>query len=393
MASRKSRSETRQVRSKNRSRSDLRQNNSMNITKAEMLDKLKQMDVSLPNSTEFETVKRIYEKMANAENNSSDNTNSTTKSTELNQNDRLMDEFKEMQASVAELRRKVEENKGNGNKDNIDNVTGLNVVQERRSLEELPSVTIVSDAVRKDIHAHRYVNLARLLIPGTDSTSNETHIIDENGRQIVMKARDSRLAKSLNIHEFRSAFAKFKTVLCEAEPHRRKELDLYGEQIDDMFFKYGGVHFYEYHLAFAQKAAQYEIKNIPIDWSKRDRDLYMTVFSGLRSNACGACGGLEHTTAFCPYDPSSTSFGSNTRRRGYFNSQNSTSPYNRTIDKYGRKRSFHQGKEVCNNFNDHGFCKVLHKTEILHICSQCFADTHGATNCPKITRPTVKKQQ
>ncbi len=76
------------------------------------------------------------------------------------------------------------------------------------------------------------------------------------------RGSDSRLVKKLNIHEFRTAFGLYKNVMCETEPHRRKELDSYVDHIDDMYRQYGGMHFYDYHNAFSRKAEQYEFKHI-----------------------------------------------------------------------------------------------------------------------------------
>jgi hypothetical protein len=249
---------------------------------------------------------------------------------------------------------------------------------ERRPVDDLPPVIIVPQKIRNDILSNRYVNLAVLLIPGMES-SHETQIFDKHGEQVVIRAGDSRLHKTLNIHEFRAAFSKYKNIICEVDPFRRKELDAYADLIDSMHRQYGGSYFYEYHVAFARKAEQYEAQNIHVDWSACDTKLYLTTFSGLRSASCDKCRSTCHTTAFCPTSlslPKQT--GDEERLPKTSTSQSSR---NRT-DRQGRVRKFHQGKEICNNFNQAG-CDSLHmNSNIAHICDTCKMEGHPAFKCP-----------
>ena len=65
------------------------------------------------------------------------------------------------------------------------------------------------------------MNLALLLIPSMDSDS-QTNILDQRGNQISGRANDARSQRALSIYEFRTAFSRFKNVMCEKEPERRK---------------------------------------------------------------------------------------------------------------------------------------------------------------------------
>ena len=79
------------------------------------------------------------------------------------------------------------------------------------------------------------MNLALLLIPSMGSDS-QTKIFDQEGNQIVVRANDARLQRAFSIHKFRTAFSRFKNVLCEKEPERNKELDsCYSDMIDSIY--------------------------------------------------------------------------------------------------------------------------------------------------------------
>ena len=58
-------------------------------------------------------------------------------------------------------------------------------------------------------------------------SDGQTKIIDQEGNQIIVRANDARLQRNLTIHEYRTAFSRYKNVICEKQPDRRKELDSY----------------------------------------------------------------------------------------------------------------------------------------------------------------------
>jgi hypothetical protein len=260
-------------------------------------------------------------------------------------------------------------------------------INTRIDINSLPPVDIVTEKTRKDIIAGKYVNLALLIIPVVDNT-NETKIIDSNGEQIVIKATDPRLQKSLDYHEFRAAFRKYKNVLCEAYPHRRAELDSYGDMIAKLYEDYRGKGFYQYHVSFARKAAQYQSHcNKLVDWSIRDTDLFLSIFGVRKLTTCNKCDGIDHTTSFCPQSVRSpttshvTSTQSNSR--GYIN-RNNPNPKESKVDRQGRPRITFGGREICNNFNEAGCTRPM--CAMLHLCRSCKQDKHTEKECQLSTK-------
>ncbi len=169
------------------------------------------------------------------------------------------------------------------------------------------------------------------------------------------------------------------------------------DHIDDMFRKYGGSFFYDYHNAFSLKADQYETENIPVDWASIDTKLYLTTFSGLRTISCEVCANPNHTQRFCPLNQG---HGNNdethvSSRRHFSTSGSSSSvPYGgSTVDKYGRPRIYRNGREVCNNYNSVG-CTVRHAPAgPAHVCSICNG-SHPAHQCNRNQHtPGVQKRQ
>ncbi|VDI83594.1 Hypothetical predicted protein [Mytilus galloprovincialis] len=63
-------------------------------------------------------------------------------------------------------------------------------------------------------------------------------------------------------------------------------------------------------------------------------------------------------------------------------SRSSSSSNLQSVDKQGRSRVFHEGREMCNNFNNPKGCyrKVCY---LLHQCTKCRATGHGAATCRK----------
>ena len=307
----------------------------------------------------------------------------------------IRNEMTQMQASLAEISRKISDNNTTGSTATATSactttMPPTTVVAQSLSgavrvpIDSLPSVNIVSGNLRKLIHDHKHVNLAMLLIPSMDS-DNQTKIIDQEGNQIIVRANDARLQRALTIHEFRTAFSRFKNVICENEPDRRKELDTYADMIDSMFSQFGGTHFYDYHNAFSRKAEQYYISlGICVDWSCRDPALYMQTFAGLKTTTCDLCSSISHAAKFCPLSISNHRFQSTGISSNRQSSPNSFDSNSRT-DRYGRSRQFHNGKEICNNFNSPNGCNATHKnfSRISHICSICKAPTHAAFECAK----------
>ena len=62
-----------------------------------------------------------------------------------------------------------------------------------------------------------------------------------------------------------------------------------------MAVKFKGKAFYEYHKAFAKKAA-----GLTIYWAVRDEKLYSTICLGKPIHTCSHCGSSLHITEMCP---------------------------------------------------------------------------------------------
>ena len=150
-----------------------------------------------------------------------------------------------------------------------------------------------------------------------------------------------------------------------------------------MYRQYGGTRFYEYHNEFSRKAEQYEILGTPVDWASRDTILYLTSFSGQRTNSCEACHSSAHSTDFCPLNSSYTKARTvNYKQDNYSSASATVSQLDKTrTDSSGRPRLFHNGKEICNNFNE-SMCSLSHpKSNIIHICQHCKSASHPAHSC------------
>ena len=74
--------------------------------------------------------------------------------------------------------------------------------------------------------------------------------------------------------------------------------------------------------------------NIKIDWSRGDIDLRQKSCAGSRVNSCSKCNSTLHTTSMCP-------------RKVESNFPISS----KTSDTLGRDTSYHDGHQICNNFN------------------------------------------
>ena len=224
--------------------------------------------------------------------------------------------------------------------------------------ESLPFVETVTPQLRNKITEGKDVNLAMLLIPYyTDSKDSK----ENSGRP------DPRLSKQLNLGEFITAFGIFKSILCEAHPHRRVELDLYERDIVDMATRYGGTAFYEYHKQFSARAAAHlKYQNLQVDWSVRNNTLFCNIFANHKPITCYMCSSISHTAAFCPQAVHSGFRYQPQERYRY-------------TDTYGRQRLTFAGQEICNNFNGEKGC-VRPRCNNLHICLICKKD-HPKLKC------------
>ena len=229
----------------------------------------------------------------------------------------------------------------------------------------LSHVDVVSDKLRKKIEEGRDVNLAALLIPDYDEPDSKS------GKD---KLKDPRLTKRLTIEQFRIAFGMYRRILCRKFPFRERELQSYEIDIARIHARYGAK-FYDYHLAFSKKAAEAVKLGVLINWALRDNDELMLIIGGTKVRQCEICQSTAHETDFC--DP---------RRRwqGYqsYGRKDTSKEKERTpkTDKHGRPIIMHDGKMVCNNFNN----QKCDKRDCfrLHVCSVCFTANHTSIQCP-----------
>lgn len=143
-----------------------------------------------------------------------------------------------------------------------------------------------------------------------------------------------------------------------------------------MASQFGGSSFYEYHKAFSARAATLLLSyNKKVDWGKRDQNMFCTIFAGHKANACSICNSLGHATSFCPQAAKDKPSASNNKNVAPTNSTGDTIKPN--SDHKGRAKVFHQGKEVCNNFNSQSGCR-RDPCYYLHVCCVCHDSGHHA---------------
>ena len=243
------------------------------------------------------------------------------------------------------------------------------------------NVDIVSPSLQRQIIDGKDVNMAALLIPNYECPQSLTAKADtaENNAQ---GKPDIRLNRSLSISEFVHAFGKYKTVMCNAYPERRSELDAYEKDIINISNFYGSK-FYDYHKMFSAKAATLlREQQVKVDWGKRDRDLFTLVAAGVQINVCKLCHMCDHTTEFCLLQlRGQSSFQSHSK---YRNEERN--------DRYGRQKLYQDGKEICNNFNDRRGC-TKRSCSFLHICNKCRLPGHSQIFCSKRPSTTTSSNQ
>ncbi|CAC5415197.1 unnamed protein product [Mytilus coruscus] len=202
------------------------------------------------------------------------------------------------------------------------------------SAETLPFVETISPQLRKNIISGMDINLTSLLIPYySGSGTHELSLSEDQNNK-----SDPRSSRSLSLGEFIQAFGIYKNIMCTTFPHRRSELDLYERDLVDMATRYPGKGFYEYHKRFsADAAAHLRHNNIPVDWSIRNNTLFCNIFANIKPNTCSICSSTFHSSSYC--------------NQSNNNNRNTTGSNRSDQDIHGRERSYHGGKEICNNFN------------------------------------------
>jgi hypothetical protein len=232
---------------RNRSRSSLDKDLPENWLASRLLSELKTLNCNLPPSTAHKTLVRVYKRLQSSDSSSTegapltdhvirdDNRNTSEFAERRAQSpvqngvdlfpdrpspaavppssemDALRRDMASVQATLAEVSRTLAARNTAVSPDSAGMVNSIindsveshvpvasaptlafSTVTARVAIDSLPPINIVTSKVRADIHAHKYVNLALLLIPGMDP-NDQTQITDSDGTQIVVKASDARL--------------------------------------------------------------------------------------------------------------------------------------------------------------------------------------------------------
>ncbi|CAF1600475.1 unnamed protein product [Didymodactylos carnosus] len=161
-------------------------------------------------------------------------------------------------------------------------------------------VVFVNPKLKSLILSGRYINLALLLLPYDGSQPKDFDI--DTGKVLLLprSSGDPHLRRILMLPEFLLAWSKYTTIFCEVYEQRRQELNKYQTQIITMAQRFPGPSFYFYHCEFAQKADALLSKNILLNWSVLDLELYCTLTSA-GATACDLCPSVMHAAAFCPF--------------------------------------------------------------------------------------------
>jgi hypothetical protein len=178
---------------------------------------------------------------------------------------------------------------------------------------------------------------------------------------------------------------RYINVMCEAFPQRRRELTAYMADIVRLSARFGYPFFYDYHRLFAQKAeTTLQTRNILVDWSKRDHDIYFNVFAGLRPVVCELCRSPDHTTHFCKRILDRQDLVecllSNSSGRGIEPVAAATTLARRDQHNDELKRD---ARATCKFYNGAGFGKCTQvNCRFAHICSLC-RGAHSKKLCRK----------
>jgi hypothetical protein len=160
-------------------------------------------------------------------------------------------------------------------------------------------VVIVPLAIKQKIWEGKEVNLALLINPALDYSATVTN----NGMSVTARPHAS-LSTPLPLPLFMKAFGRFKEVMKERFPGPViEDLNAYKMMLLDMATQHPGYLFYEYHTAFAAKAAAIrQQQNKLVIWAKRDTEIFNRLFYGSKT-ACRNCGAADHPTDFCHLKP------------------------------------------------------------------------------------------
>ncbi|TKS78115.1 hypothetical protein D9C73_013059 [Collichthys lucidus] len=116
-----------------------------------------------------------------------------------------------------------------------------------------PRPSPVSSALRQQILAGNYVDLAQLIHPSTHNPHIPRELQTALGT-FQLKQPLTTHSKELTAPEFTLAFSLYRDVICPAFPDRRSEPDDYLSLIIDLASRFGGNGFYSYDIPFTSQA-------------------------------------------------------------------------------------------------------------------------------------------
>ena len=238
---------------------------------------------------------------------------------------------------------------------NQSSLQGMSLNPNRPSLASIANVELIPEPVRVAIISGKDVNLGVLLLSMDylEARGYQSGKADKAEKFYYKLLSDPMANRLLSIAEFVKAFGIYKKIISDTFPERQQELDSYERDIIEMSVMFSGAHFYDYHRRFSAKAAAVLAQmNIVADWSQRDNNIFIEVFSGLKANRCKHCTSINHNSESCA---------STLRRKNNdfnpqtdnFNSQNvgAAASHNTSQSQDRSPRPRHEGREICMKFN------------------------------------------
>ncbi|KAL7380113.1 hypothetical protein ABVT39_011947 [Epinephelus coioides] len=179
----------------------------------------------------------------------------------------------------------------------------MNNIDPRLRALETTSATVSSSVTLSGVQASMLQPAFTPSLPSTSTPPGASHHTLATAVPALPLA-DPRLCRDLSIRHFVTAFGIYRDIICSVFPERRQELDSYLSLICDLNLKYGRNVFYQYHKAFASKAALYiEQFNTRLDWSVLDKELLVMIAGGSQIISCNSCGTPGHISPFFPTVP------------------------------------------------------------------------------------------
>ena len=149
----------------------------------------------------------------------------------------------------------------------------------------------VPESAKKKAWAGQLVPLY-MFLPGYSDHDSSPSLVptqQEDGTFVFVSntsEREKRLSKrALTPAEFVNAFTRYKEVILECFPKRARELDAYLLHIIELANSYTGRAYWQYHTAFAKKAANLWAHGVRLDWAVVDPILLHQAIASERAHS------------------------------------------------------------------------------------------------------------